>query len=457
LKKQFSLKGKAGMIFKVQPAVGRGAKSITLGGVGQKSRTLLGRLAEFGPQREVWLDLEREHVIAIVGKRGSGKTHTLGVLVEGLSHASQDGRLSNVDAIQQHAIVIFDTLNLFQWVDLPLAMARGSNAQRQRELLKRWKLEAEAIEPTFWHPVGSEPATVKSSPFSINPADMNAQDWGRLLDMDILAEPMGQLVSDVCARLQPRSSARPNVTAQRYSVDDMLAVLRSDNTIQGDYAPETIRGVRQRLATLARSPLFDSKQPDWTAALKRGHAAVFLLGRVPEDLRSVLVFLVIRRLLETRSAASEATKHALLTGGASPEEKVPPTWLIIDEAQNILPSRNATAANNILTRFVREGRNFGLSLAVTTQQPSSIDPRVMAQVDTLIAHTLTVRSDVNYVLSNLKSAEPDSVTATSRDITLSDSLRLLEPGQCMVSSVESPRLVFCNIRPRLTLHGGFEG
>src|SRR5438270_13896184 len=129
------------MVFKVHPPVGRGAKSITLGGEGQKSRTLLGRLAEFGPQREVWLDLGREHVVAIVGKRGSGKTHTLGVLVEGLSHASQDGVLSKMDPIKQHAIVIFDTLNLFQWVDLPLAEAQGINAQRQRELLVRWKLE----------------------------------------------------------------------------------------------------------------------------------------------------------------------------------------------------------------------------------------------------------------------------------------------------------------------------
>jgi DNA helicase HerA-like ATPase len=275
--------------------------------------------------------------------------------------------------------------------------------------------------------------------------------------VDIAAEPMGQLVNDVYLRVQRRPATRGNVVAGRYSVEDMLAILRSDATIQADYAQETIRGVRQRLSALARSPLFDPSQPDWTCALKRGHAAVFLLGRVPEDLRSVLVFLVIRRLLETRSAASEAAKHAMILGDCPPPEQVPPTWLVIDEAQNILPSRNATAANDILTRFVREGRNFGLSLAVTTQQPSSIDPRVMAQVDTLISHTLTVRNDVGYVLANLKSGEPSGIYAGSREVDLPNALRLLDPGQCMVSSVESPRLVFCDVRPRLTLHGGFEG
>jgi len=82
---------------------------------------------------------------------------------------------------------------------------------------------------------------------------------------------------------------------------------------------------------------------------------------------------------------------------------------------------------------------------------------VMAQVDTLIAHNLTVRTDVNYILSNLKSADPEQVSLNSRTVDLADSLRLLEPGQCMISAVESPRLVFCDIRPRLTVHGGFEG
>jgi DNA helicase HerA-like ATPase len=440
-------------IFKVQPQIGRGKKSVILGGSGTKCRTLIGRCAEFGPQRDLWLDLNGEHVIAVVGKRGSGKTHTLGVLVEGLAVATQSDLTSTTGVGLHHAVVIFDTLNLFQWLDLPLEDAQGPFAERQRKLLAKWKMTAKTIEPTFWHPVGSEPATPKSRTFSINPTDLDAQDWGRLLGLDIAAEPMGQLLNDVYLRVQRRNGAGRG----GYSIDDMISIIRSDSSLQTDYSAETLRGVRQRLSAFAQSPLFNRGEPDWTAALKPGQVSVFLLGRVPEDLRSVLVFLVIRRLLESRSAASEAAKHAMLVGAPTPSEQIPPTWLIIDEAQNILPSRNATAANEILTRYVREGRNFGLSLALSTQQPNSIDPKVMAQVDTLIAHNLTVRTDVNYILSNLKSSDPDSISVNSRSITLSDSLRLLDSGQCMISAVDSPRLVFCEVRPRLTLHGGFEG
>ena len=36
----------------------------------------------------------------------------------------------------------------------------------------------------------------------------------------------------------------------------------------------------------------------------------------------------------------------------------------------------------MLIRYVREGRNYGLSFMVATQQPTALDSRLLAQVDT---------------------------------------------------------------------------
>ena len=166
----------------------------------------------------------------------------------------------------------------------------------------------------------------------------------------------------------------------------------------------------------------------------------------------------MRKLRELRSIASEQKKDFLITGleEVTGSPSVPPTWVLIDEAQNIIPSRTASLANQELTRFVREGRNFGLSMVISTQQPQAIDQKVMSQVDILIVHTLTVQNDISYVMNNLKSALPESIVLGRQPIKLQEAIRELEVGQCLISATEAQRGLFVEIRPRITPHGGFE-
>src|SRR6266496_2808748 len=46
----------------------------------------LGKVAEYQlMKKNVWLDCKRAHAVYVMGKRRSGKTYSLGVLVEGLA------------------------------------------------------------------------------------------------------------------------------------------------------------------------------------------------------------------------------------------------------------------------------------------------------------------------------------------------------------------------------------
>jgi DNA helicase HerA-like ATPase len=201
--------------------------------------------------------------------------------------------------------------------------------------------------------------------------------------------------------------------------------------------------------------------------LQPGRLSVLLLSGVPDDVRLVAVFLTVRKLLFARAQASEAAKTLELGFAAEPDDRKrieailneapPKTWVVIDEAQNVFPSERQTAASEILLRFVREGRNFGLSLAFTTQQPSAIDARIMAQVDTLLAHTLTVQRDLQNILTNQKSREPTRIQLRGHDIALADAIRQLEVGQAYISNTDAERGLFLDVRPRTSIHGGFEG
>jgi len=127
----------------------------------------------------------------------------------------------------------------------------------------------------------------------------------------------------------------------------------------------------------------------------------------------------------------------------------------LDEAQNVLPSDKKTTAGEMLIRYVREGRNYGLSFMVATQQPTALDNRLLAQVDTLISHKLTVQGDIDYVKRNLKSNLPQEVSYANRTLEFEELLRSLDVGQALVSNTETERALILDIRPRISVHGGF--
>ena len=442
--------------FRATPSVGR-ARSVVIGPPGGERQVLLGRLSEIGPQKEIWLDVDKEHVVAVLGKRGSGKTYTLGVLVEGLGLKDSSRKLGNDSS--DRAVLVFDTLNLFQWIGVPLASAKGPESKLQRERARSWNLPEIQLSPKLWHLAGSHGANHGSNPFQVTVADMSPQDWGLLMDVDIVAEPMGQLIAaayDKVTRTGWHKAGRRTGPTPNYSITDLVECISEDKDLANDFVSDTRRAVRQRLNSYERTGLFSTSGTQLADVLRPGEVSVVLLAHVGEDLRTLVVFLLIRKILEQRAADSEATKNALITGGTFEDPVVPKTWVILDEAQNIIPERTASFANRELTRFVREGRNFGLSMGISTQQPRAIDSRVMAQVDVLIAHTLTVAQDTNYVTSNLKTSSPTGIQLGNKSLEMAEALRELDVGQCLVSSVDAPRSYFVEMRPRVTPHGGFE-
>jgi len=443
--------------FQVTPIIGHRSKTIFLGGASIDQHMMLGRLAEVGPNKNINLDIGREHVIAIVGKRGSGKTHSLGVVLEGLISSSA---LVSKHSLEK-AVLVLDTLNLFQWIGIPLESAEGKIAREQLERARSWGLVATPLPVKLWHLAGSAPVTKDSFPFLIQVSDMSAQDWGFLFDVDIMMDPMGQLIMSACEKVRHtgwQSNSVHKNPLPNHSIRDLVNCISEDKELSNDFSPETRRAVRQRLISYEHVGLFSTSGTPLTDILQPNQASVLLLGRCPEDFRTVVAFLLMRKLRELRSIASERKKELLIIGGeeVKGDYYVPPTWVLIDEAQNIIPSRTASLANQELTRFVREGRNFGLSMAISTQQPQAIDPKVMSQVDILVVHTLTVQNDISYIMNNLKSAPPESIVLGHQPLKLQEAIRELEVGQCLITATESQRGLFAEIRPRITPHGGFE-
>jgi hypothetical protein len=410
-------------------------------------------------------------VLAIVGKRGSGKSFTLGSFLEGLCTTEKTTAINQITG--QRAALLFDTLNIFQWMVAPVReRADGSRPiQEQAALLRKWKLEPVSLAVDLWVPAGyASRVTPSARPFRIRTADMELADWAALLRVDAVQDILGQLLSQVYDKVTQRGwndeAGRDVPAAADYAIADLIRCVREDPEIQDDFQQQTVRALRQRLSAYEASPLFGPTGTSLIELLQPGRLSVLLLSGVPDDVRLVAIFLTIRKLLFARAQASEAAKTIELGFAEDPEERArverlirdapPKTWVVVDEAQNVFPSERQTSASDILLRFVREGRNFGLSLGFTTQQPSAIDSRIMAQVDTIICHTLTVQKDLQNVLSNLKAREPARVQIRGADVSLADAIRQLDVGQAFLSNTDAERSLFMDIRPRTSIHGGFE-
>ena len=79
----------------------------------------------------IWMDIVRSHVILIAGKRGSGKSYSIGVLAEELSNLPEEVK-KNI------APLIFDTMGIF-WT------MKFKN-EKEIGLLEEWNLKPKNLQ-----------------------------------------------------------------------------------------------------------------------------------------------------------------------------------------------------------------------------------------------------------------------------------------------------------------------
>jgi len=455
--------------FTVRPALTKGRTVRIGGGAESDDWVLLGRLGEAGALTQVVQDTSQEHVVAIVGKRGSGKSYTLGSFLEGL--CVQPNQTPIAATSGKHAILLFDTLGIFQWSDVKLSSQAQSTVVRDQDRLKQtWKLPDIETNISIWRPASDVDGEGESNhkSLTIRPADLDASSWGYLLGIDLLQDRMGQLLAEAYSKVASdgwKESDKTHAAETNFEITDLVDCVANDQDINDTYHPETRRALIQQLGSFARLTLFHSSGIELSELLVPGTMSVIVMNKLSDAMRFVLIVALIRKIMSSRIEASEAEKTLLIRDNITEQETIslretisrnaPPCWIAADEAQNFLPSERRTNSADTLVRLVREGRNFGVSFVLTTQQPLAIDNRIMAQVDTLVSHKLTVHSDIDYVRKNLKSLLPDEITHNNQTLSIDTLLRNLDTGQALVSSTEGDRSMIVDIRPRVSVHGGF--
>lgn len=455
--------------FDIEPRV---PGKVHLGSTKRESVILAGKLAEKGNSDALYFDGSDNFVVFEVGKRGSGKSYGMGSLLEGFATTAA----SKIGTHQQsRAVVLLDPLDIHWTALTPLSSTGPEGLRKQHAILAKWdNLDVEPINVRVFMPAGHrwDIDAPDFMEFQLPVSSLNAGDWGLLIKADLITEPRGRLIDEAYRKVtelgwgwdDPTNAHPPHAS---YTISDLVECIEHDSEIQSFYAAETCRSVIQPLRALARMPLFQSAEGTPLVELAvEGVLSILCLGRLTEDLRTVLTTVLVRKLKSDRMYASqirrrlalqtqdEATKQQLLD---ELQRHVPRTILAIDEAQILMPARGNSTARQALDSFVLEGRNYGLSLWLATQRPKgAISDAAASQIDTFIVHRLSVAEDISAVCGLLQNARPDRIRLNNREIELSELIRSLDVGQAIFSSATSDanRFVVANVRPRNVAHGG---
>jgi len=379
----------------------------------------------------IWLDVAKSHVILIAGKRGSGKSYSIGVLAEELSDLPKEVK-KNI------APLIFDTMGIF-WT------MKYKN-EKETQLLENWQLKPKNLPANIWIPAGYYKEYEKrgipvDKKFALAVDELNIEDWLSIFNLQ-MTEPISILIQKIISKL-----------SENYDLNDIIKEISEDK--------ESNQEIKKSAAALFKAAdswrIFASKNEKPTKIselIQAGKTSVLDLSVYSStstfNVRALIISLVSKKLFAQRMLARkkeeiESIQHGI--GSYEEKKEMPLVWLFIDEAHEFLPQNEKTPASNALIQLLREGRQPGISLVLATQQPGVIHRDVMTQSDVVLSHKLTNKKDLEALNEIMQTYLLENINKSMNQLP---DLK----GSAIILDDNSERLYPIKVRPRFTWHGG---
>ncbi len=371
------------------------------------------------------IDATRSQRILVCGKTGTGKSYSLGVIVEELAKLAED------------IVLVVDPQGIF-W-----SMSQQNSVASECDGLWRFDLSPRGFpvnllvpgdpiekfgDPEI--PAEMERRGIQVQGLRLNPSDLTPEMWCDLFDLNI-NELQGIMLFKAVRQCGRR-------LGRDFFIDDISSEV---DRLKGLDA--TKEAVQRKLDMAYDWQIFaEGQYREIWEILRNDMVNVLDLSVIAQGrygLRTLVLAVLATWFFRRRTIARKREELGL----TAETQKL---WLVIDEAHNFCPSGKSTLAKEILIRWAKEGRQPGLSLIVASQQPAAIDREILTQCGIRIVHRITSRDDYQ------------AINALSQDY-LGEGLgaqikRLTGPGEALVIDDQHESVAHVQIRPRQSQHGG---
>jgi len=429
---------------KLPIVIGRSPRDVQK--LGTKGAILLGKqyvekLDRLFLEDNVYVDVAGAHVVLICGKRGGGKSYTMGVIAEGLS-------LLEDEVKQNLSIILLDTMGIY-WT-------MGHANEKEKELLEPYGIKPHPVDLKIFTPEKFYYEYKKKGirtdvPFSLEPHQLTGEDWCVAFKQDKYS-PNGLYIQKIVEELKDKKG--------KYFMKDILDYVANDTGTDA----LTKSAAKNMFTTAEGWGVFSEHGTPIEDLAKGGQITVLdvsCYATMPGgwDVKALVVGIVSRHLFITRMQFRKEEELSEIkyieeyfeekTAAESQKQEMPLVWLVIDEAHEFLPKeeKDANAATEPLKIVMREGRQPGICLIVATQQPGKINSDVMTQSDIVISHRITARLDTQALGLLAQSYMEHGIERAMND---------LPPvkGTAVVFDDLNEKIMMVRIRPRFTWHGG---
>lgn len=342
--------------------------------------------------------------MAILAGTGSGKSYTAGVLIEEF-----------LQPYNRAAVLIFDPHGEYS----TLSEMRGH--------------------PAFHHADGYAPKVKILTPEDIQ-IRMSSLDY-----YDILT-----LLPEMSDRQQSILNKAFGILGKhkrgdyRWNVNDLIAAVYEADTTADDEGNDKVGSsapaLEWKLERLARSPYFHQMNHLAPRDLfEPGQVTVLQMNEISQEEQQVICAAVLRQSYHARIN----TARDKIEAGA--ENYLPfPVFVLIEEAHRFAPAKEPSRCKAVLRTILSEGRKFGLGVGLITQRPGKLDSDVLSQCMS------------QFLMRIVNPVDQDSlkygVEAAGRDLL--KELPALSKGQVIIAGACVNTPVLCQVRTRLTQHGG---